>query len=69
MQINNICRFSRRLRKKSTVVAGFSTETAININMQISSENDILLYIFISVIPENFFFLKIILQGKEMFLT
>ena len=67
MQINNICRFSRRLRKKSTVVAGFSTETAININMQISYENDILL--FISVIPENFFFLKNILQGKEMFLT
>ena len=44
MQINNICRFSRRLGKKSTVVAGFSKETAININMQISSGNDILLY-------------------------
>ena len=54
MQINNICRFSRRLRKKSTVVAGFSKETAINTNMQISSESDIFA-IFISVIPENFF--------------
>ena len=51
MQINNICRFSRRLRKTSTVVAGFSKETAINVNMQISSESDI----FISAIPENFF--------------
>ena len=29
MQINNICRFSRRLRKKSTVVAGFSKETGV----------------------------------------
>ena len=54
MQINNICRFSRRLRKKCTVVAGFSKETAVNTNMQISSESDIFA-IFISVIPENFF--------------
>ena len=44
MQMNNIFRFSRRLGKKCTVVAGFSKETAMNINMQISSENDILLY-------------------------
>ena len=66
MQINNICQFSRRLRKKSTVVAGFSKETAININMQISSESDILLYLCNS---RKLFSLKIILQGKEMFLT
>ena len=29
--------------QKSTVVAGFSKETAINIKMQISSESDVLL--------------------------
>ena len=45
MQINNICRFIRRLRKKSTVFAGLSKEIAININIQISSESDILLYL------------------------
>ena len=70
VEINNICRFSHRLRKKSTVVAGFSKETAVNTNMQISSESDIFA-IFISNLcnSRKLFLLKIILQGKEMFLT
>ena len=67
MQVNIICRFKRRFGGISTVLAVFSKETSIISICKLAAEST-LSYIFLCNSRKHLS-LKIIFDGKELFLT